>query len=620
MRGTARRLAPGLVLAATAALLALAAPEARAGGALEGFEDAFRRAVQRATAATVVVVPARVERGEEPGHSSGVLVSSDGLVLSDGDAGLVTRRRGEAEERARSDHVIVRVAAPSGGHVNHPATVLSRDLNADTSLLRIESPPAGGFEPLVPGSSRTLEVGHFVFVAGSSVDVPDGVAPAVTSGILAARRPAAAGASGGGDAFLFVTAAVNPGANGGALLDLHGRLVGTVSTYVSPGSADEPFQFLGKAVPVDRIRAVHARVPGAEAVFARAGEDAPPAPESALALQRTFRRAGARAAPWVVSLQVERASPLSSRGPLGREVLSPERHPGPVSGVLVSPSGWIVTSLYNVTNVATLVEPLWKPPAGASLTAGWQALEGVVAHFRDGPSVPARFVAYDPRLGIALAKADLSRAPEFRPTLFDPAPADAYREGRFVLAVGNPYGARPPTDPFLSHGILSKRHPDDAVAPWRGQWQTDVGATDANAGGAVVDLEGRLVGMLTIWSGVQHGRNSGIAFVVPWGRIQRALPALQQGRIPSPGRLGIRFAPGPAPRVSDVVPGSAADTAGVRAGDVIVRVDRERVFTTAEVLNALGFRWAGDRVVLRVERTTGAKDLTAVLESGGPPR
>jgi serine protease Do len=245
-------------------------------------------------------------------------------------------------------------------------------------------------------------------------------------------------------------------------------------------------------------------------------------------------------------------------------------------------------------------------------------VRGVVAHFPGGPSLPARLVGHDPSLGIALLKADLDGAPEgFTLAVPDAAPKDSYHPGRFVLSLGYPFGKDAGPAPLLGLGILAKRHPDDAVAPWRGQWQADIGATDANVGGAVVDLEGRFVGILTIWSGVQHGRNSGIAFVVPWGRVQRALPDLAAGKARRRGYLGVRFGRDLPVRVSEVVAGSPAERAGVAVGDVVVRLDREPLSTVGETMFALGQRWEGDRVTLHVRR--GGRLLDLPVRLAAPP-
>ena len=183
-----------------------------------------------------------------------------------------------------------------------------------------------------------------------------------------------------------------------------------------------------------------------------------------------------------------------------------------------------------------------------------------------------------------------------------------------VLALGDPFGAVRREDPLLTTGILSKQHAPDVAQPWRGQWQTDAGATDANCGGAVVDLRGRLVGMLQIWSPPKHGRNSGIGFVVPWPGIDEALPRLREGHSLRRGLLGIRFRDGATQAlITTVEEGSAADAAGLRTGDVIVSVNGRDTPTPSHVGAHLGVRWEGDRVRLVVERDGDRVELEAVM-------
>jgi S1-C subfamily serine protease len=207
-----------------------------------------------------------------------------------------------------------------------------------------------------------------------------------------------------------------------------------------------------------------------------------------------------------------------------------------------------------------------------------------------------------------LLKADLPPGRALVP--LEPAPLEAFEEGRFVLAVGNPYGAGPRAEPLLTMGMLSRRHPDDAAGPWRGAWQTDAAVFDSNAGGAAVDLEGRLLGLFTLWYPARHGRSSGIAFVVPWSKILAAVPALRAGRGPVAGFLGVKFAAGREPRLEEVLPGTAAERAGLLAGDRIRRIDREVTDAVEDVIVVLGFRCSGDRVDVTVER---AGALTTLL-------
>jgi S1-C subfamily serine protease len=419
------------------------------------------------------------------------------------------------------------------------------------------------------------------------------------------------------------------------MVDVEGRLVATISTWVTPLLRQEetlldPYQFLGKAIPVERLRAAYGPLPEAAELFGTVPPSKVRTSHTA-ALESSFHQAAHKAYASVVSLEVKRSAPISLASPHSGPAVP--RYRGPVSGFVTSPEGWIVTSLYNLANVGTLEAPWWGRekadaiPEDARLEGSLAQIQEITAHLPDGRSLPARLVGRDLKTGTALLKVD---APEPQPGIapyalpsMEPAPADTLAEGRFVLALGNPFGATRNVSPLLAVGILSKRHPDDAAAPWRGEWQTDAGVTDANCGGAVVDLRGRLVGMLTTWSPARHGRNSGIAFVVPWDRIRAALPDMKAGVVASRGYLGVQWADAgakgtvPLAVIGKVMPDSAAAKAGLEAGDRIVRVGDARITTSIEALQQIVFAWAGEKVRLRVER--GGKELDVEVVLGAYP-
>ncbi|MHC5012188.1 MAG: S1C family serine protease, partial [Planctomycetota bacterium] len=347
---------------------------ALADGSAAAVEEEFRQAIRRVTPATVVCVAAG-ERRASSGFSSGVIVSPEGLVLSDGDAGLVWRLRDGRRERAWREDLDVRVPRRGGsGFTTYRARVLHRDRTADTTLIRILQRPTTPF-PYVPlGDSDALEVGDFAFILGTAFDEGGGAPPTLTAGIVSsfARFPRAGPA--GRYEFIFSSAAVNEGVNGGPLVDLDGRLVGTISTYVEP---DEglPQQFLGKIVPVRRILASHRGAAGASTLTVTRSADRGTR-SRARSLEMVFHAAGEKAHPAVVSLEVERSSPVSRRVPFDGQVVDLIRYDGPVSGLIVSPDGWIVTALYNLTNVGMLVEPLWDGVKGAGVEEGLEQITG----------------------------------------------------------------------------------------------------------------------------------------------------------------------------------------------------------------------------------------------------
>jgi S1-C subfamily serine protease len=477
--------------------------------------------------------------------------------------------------------------------------VISRNREADTTLIRLTEPPPG-LAWLPAGRSAGLGVGDFLFVSGVAFDENESALPTVTSGIVASTDTRPERGSGGARDFLYTTAAVNQGVGGGPVVDLDGHLVGTVSSWIDP-EPDAPHQMLGQVVPIDRIRRVHASdaTPVHIPVYrARAVAEGDPA----RALETSIHDAAVTARKAVVSLDVQRSDPVSSVVPTAREGTSLPRWQGPVSGLLVSDDGWIVASLYDFTNVGELVFPTWPAPPGASVEEGMRAVRSVRAWLWRSASGPARIVSYDERWGLVLLKVapEVVRASEARP--LEPAPAEAFGAGRFTVAVGDPFGARRRELPIVTFGMLSKEHWAEAPVPWRGEWQTDASGLDVNAGGPVVGIDGRLLGMMQIWYPARHGRHSGVAFVVPWHAIRRALPGLKRGQRPRRGLLGVTFSAGNVPRIGSVAPESSASRAGFVAGDVIVRVGGQDVATADDVVAAIGVRFEGERLEIGYER------------------
>lgn len=631
-----RALVLALLGALPAALLAAPPPPAHGKGGLGSVEAEFERAIARVSPCTVALVPRGVKPERIPGTSSGVVVSRSGLVLSDKDVGYhFDSDPGPQNPNPGirvTDEIEVRIPDLKGrGYAAYDAVVLRRLPDLDSSLLKIVKPPSG-LKHLELGDSDGLKVGDFTFAMGNAFGASAEVPPTLTAGVISAlvpaeREPASGGPAAGRYAHIYTSAAVNQGVNGGPLVDAGGLLVGTVSSLMLPTDAANPFQFLGKVVPVARIRAVYAGVPEAAGVF-----DAPlPGPSRATEsarLSEVFHATARRAGRAVASLEVKRRAPVNSLVPAGPGVAATPRYQGPVSGVVVSPKGHVLTSLYNLTNLGELSEPAWRLglarlPEEAGLEGGLDAIESVQAHLADGRSGPASLVAWHEGLGLALFKAEIEGGPA--PTL-EPAPAAGFEAGRFALALGNPFGSARLPDPLLTVGILSKEHSADLrlpgqlsalKAPWAGMWQTDAGLADTNCGGAVVDLTGRLLGVAQVWTPSQHGRASGVGFVVPWSRIAPVLGALQAGRTFARALLGVTWVdadPLAPPVIATVIEGSSAARAGLQPGDRIQSIDGVALGAVGEAAERLRERWSGDEVTLGVDR--GGRRLEVPVRLG----
>ncbi len=583
---------------------------------LSSLQREFKRAIKRVKAATVICTPMGA-RSKKHGFSSGVLVTPNGYVLSDGDAGLVWTGSGKNASKSWQSVIRVRVPNTTGsGYNDYTADVLFRDGKVDTSLARIRD-ARSDFPYVTPGHSARVNVGTFAFALGNNDDVHGSELPSLTVGVVAGMDPTQGDPVAGPHEFLYTTAAVNAGVNGGPLIDIRGQLIGTISTYVD---ADKRFQFLGKVIPMDRIRHAMRHVQEAKPLFQTLRRATDPAPQGG-ALERVLSRAATRAYAATVSIKATRTRKVSSRVPLHGRTITLERYHGPFTGTIVGTQGQIITSLYNLTNVASYADPLWKSSSADSAEAGLRDITGLEVTIPTGETLPAKLVSHDRRIGVALLQADLRTVPSAAATFararLPATRGDGTQRGSFCVCVGNPFGANRHAQPLTSVGILSKLHSMATAAAWRGQWQTDAAGLDANAGGPAVDIDGNIIGMTHLWTPAKHGRNSGISFVVPWKRIAAALPKLQAGYTPRKPLLGITFAARVEPYVSQVTPGGAADRGGMQSGDVVLAIDHAPTPTARDALQHILFRAAGDPMLLRVRR--GNQELHINVTLGEKP-
>jgi serine protease Do len=252
---------------------------------------------------------------------------------------------------------------------------------------------------------------------------------------------------------------------------------------------------------------------------------------------------------------------------------------GPTTGVIVSADGYIITSSFNfAANPATILVTL--PDSNQRL--------------------PAEIVARDHLKQLTLIKVE---ADNLTPAVA--VPEAEIRIGQWALALGRTYD---PVQPNLSLGLVS------AVGRMEGRAiQTDAKISPANYGGPLIDLNGRVLGVLAPISapgkGMTDGMNwydSGIGFAIPLEQIERSLERLQAGTDLHPGLVGVSFAASPAfltkPIVQEVRPNSPAAQAGFQPKDRIVRVEDKPVSTVAVIKQVLGSRYAGETVSVVIER------------------
>lgn len=247
--------------------------------------------------------------------------------------------------------------------------------------------------------------------------------------------------------------------------------------------------------------------------------------------------------------------------------------------------------------------------------------DSISVGLQDGRVFEATLIGSDQRTDIALLQIDAERLTDL--TLAD---AEALRVGDYVVAIGNPFGlGQTVTSGIISalgRAGLNDENYEDFI-------QTDAAINVGNSGGALVDLNGRLVGINTaIISG--SGTNSGVGFAVPVNMVEVVMERLQRDGEFQRGQLGVMISDySPvleeslnlgAERgalVTQVFPDTAADNAGLRASDLVVAIDNKPVRSSRDLRNAIGLANLDQDLRLDILRDGAPLTLTARLESTG---
>jgi serine protease Do len=205
--------------------------------------------------------------------------------------------------------------------------------------------------------------------------------------------------------------------------------------------------------------------------------------------------------------------------------------------------------------------------------------------------------------------------------------SDTLQVGDIVLAVGNPFGFQS----TVTMGIVSalgRRNPDGNVAAYTDYIQTDAAINQGNSGGALVNIEGQVVGINT-WIAAPSGGNVGLGFAIPINNAHSAIGQfIEKGRVQY-GWLGAQIADiqgnetysGLAADlkleglkgalVMQTFKGSPADRAGVLPGDYVTRVDNTEIANASQLTQVVGGLEAGKTYSFSIVRY-GAKTAVSV--------
>lgn len=282
----------------------------------------------------------------------------------------------------------------------------------------------------------------------------------------------------------------------------------------------------------------------------------------------------------------------------------PQERKGGGSGVVISADGYIVTNNHVVDGA-----------------------DKVKVTLNSGDSFDAKVVGTDPSTDIALLKIETPTELPF--VVF--GDSEALRLGEWVLAVGNPYGLTS----TVTAGIVSAK--GRALGVGGNQLsieafiQTDAAVNPGNSGGALMTADGSLVGINTLIKS-PTGTYTGYSFAVPsniarkvvgdmreWGVVQRAVLGVAMQEITDEWieqlgeKNGINTREGVF--LAQVAPGSAAEAAGLKQGDVVLEINGQKVSSPSAVQQIIaGFR-PGDKITLSVKRGSTVKPFAVTLRN-----
>jgi len=298
--------------------------------------------------------------------------------------------------------------------------------------------------------------------------------------------------------------------------------------------------------------------------------------------EQAFKEASAVVAPAVVRIQT-----VGGLDRVGRVLTGTAA----TTGVVVSPDGYVISSAFNFVS----------RPASVLVTLS------------DGRRFPAKIVANDRAKMVTLLKIEATglAVPKM-------APRDGFRVGQWAIAMGRTYESPLPN---LSVGIISALN-----RIWGRALQTDAKISPANYGGPLVDIQGRVIGVLVPLSQRQAGRtagvewyDSGIGFAIPMADILTTLPRLKSGNDLLPGLMGITLKAGDVYASAAVIDrvrfNSPAEKSGLQPGDVIASVDGQVIKRLVQVRHALGNKYAGETITVLVKR--GEKSVEQKIELTG---
>lgn len=252
------------------------------------------------------------------------------------------------------------------------------------------------------------------------------------------------------------------------------------------------------------------------------------------------------------------------------------------SGIIISSDGYILTNNHVVEGADAL-----------QVTA-------------QGGTYEAQVVGTDPSSDLAVIKIDATDL-----TAIEIGSSSDLTVGEWVMAIGSPFGL----EQSVSTGIVSATsrttsalNSDNSTAVYTNMIQTDAAINPGNSGGALVDKDGKLIGVNTMIAS-SSGTSSGVGFAIPVDYAMNIAQQIIDGKTPSHAQLGVtattinsqiaqmyNLDADSGAYVSQVVAGSSAAQAGITEGDIITKVGDTDITSSSDLVLAVRSHNVGDTI------------------------
>ena len=267
---------------------------------------------------------------------------------------------------------------------------------------------------------------------------------------------------------------------------------------------------------------------------------------------------------------------------------------GTGSGVIISEDGYIVTNNHVIKDATELEVTL-----------------------NNNKSYKAKLIGTDSKMDIALLKINADEKLPY--SAF--ADSDQVKVGEWVLAVGNPYNLTS----TVTAGIVSAKARNLDTNGIQSFIQTDAAVNPGNSGGALVNTHGELIGINTMISS-PTGSYAGYSFAIPsnitrkiiedimeFGNVQRGILGVEGGELNSKAskELGVNDTEGF--YISKVTKNSGAEKAGLKKGDIIKKIDTQKIDTFSELNGYISTKRPNDKVQVTFLRDGETKLVPVTL-------